>query len=64
MAHKSKYTKTGNPNSMGYVGSSRDLHDLGEIPASAVLSPHQAAKDAMSNEGKHKGSVLYTKYDK
>lgn len=64
MAHDTKYTKLGNPNKLGYHATGVVVDSLKELPDNVGLSPHQAAKAKMTKQGKHKGSVLYTKYDK
>jgi hypothetical protein len=62
MAHDSKYSKLSGDccEETTAVKSSTDTaSDL-----QPLLSEHDAARAKLSQAGKHKGSYLYTKYDK
>jgi hypothetical protein len=63
MAHDSKYSKL----SGDCCYKTTAVETVIDDPSSAkskMISEHEAAKAKMTNQGKHKGSLLYTKYDK
>jgi len=64
MANDSKY-KTHNPTDLckGVIVQS-NIDSLADLQPGAVISLEVEAKNKVSNAGKHKGSLLYTKYDK
>jgi hypothetical protein len=64
MAHDSKHKSHSGKNISGCSGLSVNVDSLSDLPKGAVLSLEDEARNKVSKHGKHKGSVLYTKYDK
>lgn len=63
MAHDSKYGKHEAYDCKG-TEVTVNVDSLSDLPPGASLSLEEQAKQKMSNQGKHKGTFLYTKYDK
>lgn len=58
-----KYTKVGAPNLTEGVQCAVDVDIKSDLP-SQTSDLEGAAKAALTQQGKHKGSVLYTRLDK
>jgi hypothetical protein len=63
MAHDSKYGKVSGECCYETVAAKTNISGTDEA-TSLMLSENEASKAKMTNQGKHKGSLLYTKYDK
>jgi len=64
MAHDSKYGKLSAGDCCYKTVAAKTNIDSPSEASSRMLSEHEAAKAKMTKQGKHKGSLLYTKYDK
>jgi paraquat-inducible protein B len=61
MAHDSKYKAHSGKNISGCSGMSVNVDSLSDLPKGAVMSLERDAKNKVSKQGKHKGSMMYTK---